>query len=121
VLAWDRRFRLHWGFGLIILVQALVLGACGDCSDEIEAAKSFLDDPAHLACASEADCEVVHTGCHTFERGNCGQSNLSKSAAGSQLWRELSEELHGCEDDSCVQCLAQLPRSCSDGFCGGRP
>jgi hypothetical protein len=111
---------VHWGFALIILVQGLGLTACGDCSDEIEAAGAYLDDPAHLACTSDADCEVVFTGCHTFERGLCGQSILSKSAAGSKQWSELADELHGCED-SCPQCLvARLP-GCIDGFCGGTP
>ena len=111
---------MRWGFGLIILFQALGLTACGDCSEEIEAAEAYLDDPAHLTCASDADCEVVHTGCHTFERGLCGQSNLSKSAAGAKQWSELSAELRDCED-SCSQCRAALQPTCSDGFCGGKP
>jgi hypothetical protein len=112
---------MRWGFALILLVQAVGLAACGDCSDEIEAAKAYLDDPAHLACTSEADCEVVFTGCHTFERGLCGQSSLSKSAAGAEHWSELSGDLRGCEEESCAQCRAALVPECSDGFCGGRP
>ena len=111
---------MRWGFGLIILLQILGLNACGDCSDEIEAGKAYLDDPANLACASDADCMAVTTGCHTFERGKCGHANLNKSAAASKQWSELSADLHGCED-SCPGCLALLVPQCSDGFCGGKP
>lgn len=112
----DRRWR-----GVVALLAAtLSLVACGDCEDEIEAARAFLDDPANLTCQTREDCVVVGTGCHTFARGLCSLAQLGQVAAASARWSELSAELRDCEDD-CAVCAADLSPQCIDGLCGGPP
>lgn len=108
---------------LVVLLCAASwsLAACGkDCEDEIEAARAFLDNPANLGCQTSDDCVVVNTGCHTFERGICSQAQLSKAAAASASWAEMSADLNDCED-GCAVCAAGLSVQCTDGFCGGAP
>lgn len=107
---------------LVVLLCAAMssLAACGDCEDEIESARAFLDDPANLTCQTRDDCVVVGTGCHTFARGSCSQAQLSKAAAASASWSKLSAELDDCQDE-CAVCAALLSAQCVDGFCGGAP
>jgi hypothetical protein len=105
---------MRWGILTILLV-----GGC-NCDAEIEAAENFLNDPANLACSSDGDCQGVATGCHTFERGVCAQAPLNKTAAGSDAWRNLAEDLDSCAGE-CTRCHALLLPRCVDGFCGGKP
>ena len=117
--------RSQHGPGRLLLLAVLLgapasLVACGDCTDEIEAARVFLDKPANLACESGDDCVVVSTGCHTFSKGVCAQAQLGRQAAASAEWSQLSEDLNDCED-SCSQCLVGLSPSCTEGMCGGPP
>jgi len=105
--------------GLLIVAVGL-LAACGDCSDEIDAARSFLDTPANLSCQTDADCVVVSTGCETFARGICAQSQLNRGAAVSAKWQRLSQGLKDCTNE-CAQCAAALIVKCNGGFCGGPP
>ena len=104
-----------------VAVGLLVAGCTGDCSDEIAEGQRFLDDPANLACQSNADCEVVFTGCHTYERGLCGQVQLNRTAAASARWKTIQNNLDDCEMTGCGQCAAALGVGCSEGFCGGPP
>jgi hypothetical protein len=114
----------RWGDGRLLL-KTVLLGAiaslvgCGDCTDEFEAARAFLEEPANLTCQSDDDCVVVSTGCHTIPRGVCGQAQVARRAAESERWSELSAELRDCESGSCAQCLALLGPRCLDGMCGG--
>lgn len=114
-LAWGRRLGSS-----VLLAAAGSLVGCADCADEIAAAQQFLDDPAHLGCQVDEDCAVVGTGCQTFNRGVCQQSQLSRAAAESSKWRAISKELDEC-DSSCSQCQALLLARCVDGLCGGAP
>jgi hypothetical protein len=116
---------IHWVeralvVGLLIWAAA-PLASCGDCEQEIDAAREFLNDADNLRCQSDDDCSRVDTGCHTFERGLCGQGQLNKEAESSQTWRELSADLHDCGPSRCTQCTALLLPGCRDGFCGGHP
>jgi len=106
--------------GVLLAVAGLLLACGGDCSDEIAAAKAFLDDPAHLACQANDDCAIVGTGCHTFDRGVCAQSQLTRAAAESSKWHVISKGLTDCED-SCGQCAVGVSPACVNGFCGGAP
>lgn len=114
----------HRGHGRLLLAT-LLLGAtaslvgCSDCTDEIEAARVFLEDRTNLACQSDDDCVVVSTGCQTFSRGLCGQAQLGARAAASEAWSQLGAELSECESGTCAKCLALLLPSCTDGMCGG--
>lgn len=114
--------RLAWGrLGLSVLLSAAgSLVACADCADEIAAAQQFLDDPANLGCQVDQDCAVVGTGCQTFARGLCAQSQLSRVAAESSKWQAINKGLTDCAT-SCSQCLALLSARCVDGLCGGAP
>jgi hypothetical protein len=106
----------RWG---LPLAQATSLVACGgDCADEIAAAGEFLQ--ANQTCASDADCVVVQTGCHTYDElgGGCGQASLSRDAANTAEWRRLNEALLECKTEG-SQCMAQLVPRCGDGVCGG--
>jgi hypothetical protein len=96
------------------------LVACAECADESAAAQQFLDDPANLACQVDQDCAVVGTGCQTFSRGVCQQSQLSRAAAESTKWQALSKGLNECAT-SCTACQALLLARCVDGLCGGAP
>jgi hypothetical protein len=96
------------------------LVACGDCADESAEAQRFLDDPANLGCQVDEDCAVVGTGCQTFSRGLCQQSQLSRAAAESSKWQAISKGLDECAT-SCSQCQALLSARCTDGLCGGAP
>jgi hypothetical protein len=114
----------QWGDGSPLLATVLLgaiaaLVGCGDCTDEIEAARAFLEEPANLTCQSDDDCVVVSTGCHTFSRGTCGQAQVAGRAAESEEWSGLSAELSDCESASCAQCLALLTPRCLEGMCGG--
>jgi hypothetical protein len=102
--------------GLLHLVGAL--SGCGDCSDEVEAANKFLEDPANLVCQSNEDCTVVSTGCAEPRRASCGQASLSRAAAASAKWQQVEEDLVDC-DNSCAQCDALLLPTCTSGLCGG--
>jgi hypothetical protein len=107
----------------LLACMTLALAGCanGGCDEEIEAMGKFLNDPAHLSCKSDADCAVVETGCHTFDRGLCAQAQLNTEAASSSAWQKLSRDLADCESGECSRCLAQVVPGCKDGFCGGRP
>ena len=113
---------MGWGrLGLsVLLCAAGSLVACAECADESAAAQQFLDDPANLACQVDEDCAVVGTGCQTFSRGLCQQSQLSRAAAESTKWRALSKGLNECAS-SCTACQALLSARCVDGLCGGAP
>lgn len=108
------------GLGVFLAIARLLPACGGDCSDEVASAKEFLDDPAHLSCQVDDDCAVVGTGCHTFARGICAQSQLSSTAAASAKWRAISKGLADCEA-SCTQCLVGVSPQCRNGFCGGAP
>jgi hypothetical protein len=97
------------------MVSAL-LPACGDCSDEIDAARAFLEN--NRACQVDDDCVVVGTGCTTFANGLCGQAPLNRRAAESAEWKHLRDDLVSCEDE-CSNCLAQLIARCTESVCGG--
>ncbi|HEY5373194.1 MAG TPA: hypothetical protein VIK01_05880 [Polyangiaceae bacterium] len=91
-----------------------------DCSDEIAAAEPFLKDPSNLVCESDADCQVVQTGCHEFRGFACGQAELNTAAASSAKWSSLQSGLLNCQKN-CTQCLVGLLAQCMAGFCGGAP
>jgi hypothetical protein len=115
-----QRLARGW-LGLSVLLSAAgSLVGCADCADESAAAQQFLDDPANLACQVDEDCAVVGTGCQTFSRGLCQQSQLSRAAAESSKWRAINKGLNECAT-SCSQCLALLSARCVDGLCGGAP
>jgi hypothetical protein len=95
-----------------------LLSSCGDCSEEIEAARKFLHE--NRACEMDADCVAVNTGCHSYANGLCGQAPLNSSAATSPTWKKLSADLVDC-DDPCSLCLALLIPRCNNGLCGGPP
>ena len=103
-----------------LLVAVGLVAACGDCSDEIEAGRAFLDKPANLSCQTDQDCVVVSTGCQTFARGVCEQAQLNRGAAVSAQWQRLSQGLSDCQN-SCSQCAVALIAHCDAGFCGGKP
>lgn len=105
--------------GVVLLGASTAVCACGDCTDELEAANAFLDEPANLTCESNEDCVVVSTGCFTAARGLCGQAHLSRQAASSKEWSKISDDLRDCESGSCAQCAAALLPSCTFGMCGG--
>ena len=102
------------------LAVAAGLTACGNCDDETAAAEQFLSTPSNLTCQSDADCEVVSTGCTHPARSLCGQALLNHTAAASDHWKALQPDLVDC-DNKCEQCAAGLLVKCSSGFCGGPP
>src|SRR5215204_4495355 len=91
--------------GILQVASALV--GCSNCSDEVDAANQFLEEPANLACQSDSDCAVVSTGCGEPARAFCGQAPLNVEAAASGRWQRISEGLVEC-DSSCTQCGAGL-------------
>jgi hypothetical protein len=103
--------------GAVLLGESAAVCACGDCTDDIEAANAFLAKPTNLTCQSNDDCVVVLTGCYTVTRGLCGQVQLSRQAASSNEWSKLSGELRDCDESgSCAQCDAALIPGCYDGM-----
>jgi hypothetical protein len=115
----NERGRVRRLLGAVLLAASSALCACGDCADELEAARAFLEKPANLTCQSSEDCVVVSTGCQTVARGLCGQAHLSRQAASSKEWSKLSGDLRDCESKPCIQCTAALVTGCADGICGG--
>jgi hypothetical protein len=114
--------RTAWAPGLLACMTVALAGcANGGCDEEIDAMGMFLNDPAHLSCKSDADCVVVGTGCHTFDRGLCSQAELNTEASRSSAWQKLSRDLADCESGECSRCLALLLPGCDNGFCGGHP
>jgi hypothetical protein len=114
------------GFGLSVgvlwLGASAALVGCGDCSDESAAASKFLAAPVNLACQSDEDCVVVSVGCAEVARSTCGSAQLTREAAESSKWKELSKDIEDCESGGCPVCGALLVASCAaDGFCGGAP
>jgi hypothetical protein len=110
-------FRFAFGVSSLAFAGSL-LGACGDCSEELAVAEDFVADPANRACETDADCDVVGTGCFTLKRGLCSRVAMSRSAAMSSKWRAIDEELRDC-DGACDTCDADLAARCVDGLCGG--
>jgi hypothetical protein len=104
--------------GTWLMAGALV--GCSNCSDEVDAANAFLEDPANLVCQSDGDCAVVSTGCAGPARAVCGQAPLNAEAAASGKWQRISEGLAEC-DNSCAVCELALQPECAQGFCGGPP
>ena len=104
--------------GRVAVALLATLPACGDCEDEIEAARTFLD--ANRACQTDDDCVAVNTGCHTFANGVCGQAPLQRDAAESEAWAALQDDLLNCQSD-CARCMAALAPVCREGVCGGPP
>ncbi|HET7539195.1 MAG TPA: hypothetical protein VFK05_04965 [Polyangiaceae bacterium] len=102
-----------------VLLSAWLSG-CGDCEDETAAAAHFLAAPANISCQSDADCEVVSTGCGHPARSLCSQAQLNHVAAASDGWKALQDALRDC-DDSCSRCFALVTAKCTSGFCGGPP
>ena len=107
------------GVGLGLLLALLVGGCTNDCSDEIAEGQKFLDDPANLTCQSNADCEVVSTGCHTYAHGICGQAQVNRTAAATAKWKAIQAGLDDCGMTSCGQCAAALVAQCANLQCGG--
>jgi hypothetical protein len=112
------RSRLYW-----VLPAAVLMGSAPDdpevsCKREIDAMGSFLAARENLVCAEEADCVIVETGCHTFERGACNEAPLNRKAARSSRWGKLRADLKSC-CPAYEECLAGLLSGCSHGFCGG--
>jgi hypothetical protein len=98
-----------------IWLGTVTLAGCGDCSSEKEVAQQFLDDPANRECRSNDDCVVVSTGCSGI--GYCGQAQLSREASASDQWKNISDDLSGC-DNNCDVCNALLIENCTaDGHC----
>jgi hypothetical protein len=95
----------------------LLLTACGDCQDEIDAAGRFLQQPENLACQTDQDCRVVPTTCHTFPGGACSQAHLNVQAASSAEWKKLSDALDSCQSDDCINCASLLEPNCLEGVC----
>lgn len=105
---------------LTLQTWALALGlsfvACGDCAEEIDEARVFLEQ--HRSCQIDADCVAVSTGCHTFANGLCAQAPVNRSAAATTQWQRLRRALERCERE-CDICTAALVPQCTGGFCGG--
>jgi len=119
---WGEVGRGAWRvLGAGVALGLLVGGCTGDCSDEIAEGQKFLDEPANLACESDADCEVVSTGCHTYAHGICGQAQVSRTAAASARWKTIQDNLDDCGITGCAQCDAALIPHCVEGSCGGTP
>jgi len=114
------RSRVSAGFGAVAIALSVWLPACGDCEDETAVAEKFLETPTNLSCQSNADCEVVSTGCGHPARSSCGQAQLNHPAAASSQWKRLQADLVNC-DNKCEQCGAALLPTCSNGLCGGAP
>ena len=111
---------MKWFMALRVAAVSIGLSlvGCGDCTEEIEAAKMFLEQ--NRSCQTNDDCVAVLTGCHTFANGLCAQAPLNRSAAASSQWQRLSEGLEECEN-RCTTCTAALVPQCTSGVCGGSP
>ena len=107
---------------LSLRVAALLLAlnslACGDCTEEIDAARVFLEK--NRSCQVDDDCVAVSTGCHTFTGGLCAQAAVNRTAAATAEWQRLSQGLKGCQSE-CAACDADLIPQCTAGVCGGSP
>jgi hypothetical protein len=107
----------HVRLPCILWVLLVHTGGCGDCSLEIDPAGAFLRNTQNLSCTTDDDCVAVTTGCHTFDFGLCARAALSRKAAESEHWKQLSTNLEGCER-SCERCDALLIARCVAGACG---
>jgi len=100
------------------LTLACLVSSCGDkdCEEASEGARKYLLEPAHQACAQDADCVVIDTDCAELRLGLCGQVAMNRATAESSTWKGLQQALGAC-GANCAQCAALLLPECNAGMC----